>query len=63
MKSCKSASFLMSKQLDTPLTTREKLALKVHLMMCRNCSRCNEQLQFLHSTCNLRYAEPDESSR
>lgn len=60
MKSCQKASFLMSKQLDTQLSTLEKFSLKVHLMMCKNCGRCNEQLRFLHTSCNQRYVEPDD---
>jgi predicted anti-sigma-YlaC factor YlaD len=48
MKDCKAATKLMSKQLDTPLTSREHLALRFHLLLCGACRRCEKQFQLLH---------------
>lgn len=62
MKSCKKASFLMSKQLDTPLSLTEKLSLNVHIVMCKNCSRCNQQFKQVQNTCRRRfYIEVDDA--
>jgi predicted anti-sigma-YlaC factor YlaD len=54
MKSCKKASYLMSKKLDTDLALMDRLSLRMHLMMCSKCSRCNRQMGFLHETCRKR---------
>ncbi|QEM80790.1 zf-HC2 domain-containing protein [Halomonas binhaiensis] len=48
MKDCKAATRLMSKQLDTPLTSRERLTLRFHLLLCGACRRCEKQFQLLH---------------
>ena len=48
MKDCKTATRLMSKQLDTPLTSRERLTLRFHLLLCGACRRCEKQFQLLH---------------
>lgn len=47
MISCRRASRLMSDELDRPLRRRERVALALHLAMCRACSRCRRQLGFL----------------
>lgn len=54
MMSCKRATEQISVGLDRPLTFSEKLSLKVHFMMCGNCSRCQKQLQQLHRVCQQR---------
>ncbi len=48
MKSCKKATYLMSKQQDTQLNLIEKLSLKLHITLCKNCKACNQQLSTLH---------------
>ena len=48
MMMCKAATRLMSKQLDAPLTTRERVALRFHLMMCSACRHCDRQFGMLH---------------
>lgn len=47
MISCRRASRLMSDELDRPLSRRERLALVLHLAMCRACSHCRRQMGFL----------------
>ena len=37
MISCEKASFLASKALDTRLSLRESMALKMHTMVCKYC--------------------------
>lgn len=44
---CKQATQLMSQAQDRPLTRRERLALKLHLMICKGCSNYNRQLSFI----------------
>jgi len=48
MLSCKQASQLVSQGLDKKLSTRELIALKFHLFLCKYCSRFNRQLKNLH---------------
>lgn len=45
---CKRATELMSLRIDRPLTTLETASLRMHLLMCRYCRRCESQLQMLH---------------
>lgn len=47
MLSCQETSRLLSDRLDRPLGPRERFALRLHLAMCRGCSRVAEQLLFL----------------
>lgn len=47
MLSCKQSSQIISASLDRQLTTRERLALKLHLLICKYCNRFNLQLQAL----------------
>lgn len=53
MLSCQEASRLLSDRLDRPLPPRERLALRLHLAMCRGCSRAAEQLQFIRKAMAL----------
>ena len=47
MLSCKQASQIISQSLDKPLTTRERFALKLHLIICKYCKRFSQQVQTL----------------
>lgn len=47
MLSCAEVSRLASERADRPLTWRERLAFRFHLMMCRNCARYARQLELL----------------
>ena len=47
MLSCKEVSLLTSKSLDTTLTRRERLAMRLHIAYCRGCSRFRDQIEFL----------------
>lgn len=44
MLDCKHTSQLVSRSLDKKLTFRERLAVKMHLMMCKYCRRFEKQL-------------------
>ncbi len=52
MMNCKQASQLISRSLDEPLSTRERIALKFHLSLCDWCSTFSQQLQKLHVAIN-----------
>ena len=45
MLSCKQASQFISASLDRPLTLRERIVLRLHLIICKYCKRFSEQLQ------------------
>lgn len=50
MLTCKQASQLVSEQHDRNLSRRERIGLRIHLWMCRNCRRFERQLTFLRNT-------------
>lgn len=49
MMSCQQATRLMSESKERPLTTKEKLALQMHLMMCSGCRNFDKQINFIRS--------------
>jgi hypothetical protein len=42
---CKETSMLASRAMDERLPFADRLALRMHLAICRNCARFNQQLQ------------------
>ena len=55
MLNCEKASQLASRAMDEKLPFRKNLALKLHLLLCRNCSNFTLQLNFLREA--SRYSE------
>lgn len=53
---CKEVTHLCSDELDRNLSTRERLAMKMHLMMCTGCRNFRGQMDFLRKAMR-RYAE------
>lgn len=47
MLSCRQVSDLLSDRLDRDLRPMERLALRIHLSMCKGCARVEGQLEFL----------------
>lgn len=47
MLSCKESSQLISQSLDRPLSIRERLALRLHLLICDVCSRFVKHMNLL----------------
>lgn len=47
MLSCKEATQLLSQGQDRPLALRERLALRLHLLVCEACSNFRRQLDFV----------------
>lgn len=50
MLSCKQASELVSQSLDRPLTMRERLSVRFHLLICAACARFSRQLAYMQAT-------------
>lgn len=47
MLNCQETSRLLSQSQDRPLTIKERLSLRLHLLMCDACDRIAQQLRFL----------------
>lgn len=47
MLDCKQTSQLISQSLDRSLTLRERFALRLHLIVCKYCTRFSQHLQTL----------------
>lgn len=47
--SCKEISLLLSRACDERLPWRVRLAVRLHLLYCRGCTRFEKQLRFLRS--------------
>jgi len=45
--SCKEATELASRSLDYPLSWPQRLALRLHLIICHRCRHYRQQLRFL----------------
>jgi hypothetical protein len=55
--SCKTAARLQSEALDHKLAFRQQLGLRIHLVLCKWCSRYGKQIAFVH---NVVHSHPDE---
>lgn len=49
MLSCKEATRLMSETLDRPLSLRERMALRLHTLICSGCQRARQQFVTLRA--------------
>ncbi|MGR7921499.1 zf-HC2 domain-containing protein [Zobellella denitrificans] len=62
MLNCRQATQLMSESQDRPLTAGEKLALKLHTLMCKGCRNFEQQLPVIRRIAR-RYADrPDNDN-
>ena len=61
MFNCKKVTQLLSEALDRNLPLYQRMGMRIHLMMCKFCSRYKEQLLFLRKTARL-YSENSEDS-
>ncbi len=53
MLNCKEATKLLSDSLEQPLPLLGRAGLKMHLLMCRFCSRFEKQLLFMRQLIHL----------
>ena len=56
---CKDASRLLSEARDRRLGLRERIALRLHLMVCTGCDNFRKQLDFI-GTAMRRYRRRDD---
>lgn len=59
MLSCKQATRLMSQSMERPLNFGERLALRLHLMICVGCRRAERQFRFLRDACAGWFRQPE----
>lgn len=62
MLSCKETTRLLSESQDRPLGFKERIDLKLHLLMCQGCTHYREQIDFLRLACE-RLKNSDKESR
>ena len=60
MFNCKKVTQLVSESFDRKLSFYQRLGMRIHLMMCKFCSRYQEQLLFLRKTARL-FSESSEA--
>lgn len=60
LKSCESASRLISESHERPLTLGERWALRLHLTMCRSCRRFAVQLEVIRRALRRIAARPED---
>jgi len=51
MLSCRQATQLMSQELDRPLSLRERLGLRLHVMICGACDNYRRHMRILRDAC------------
>ncbi len=51
MLNCKQASELLSQALDRKISLREKVLLKLHLLICHGCSNFSKQVTVMREAC------------
>ena len=61
MRTCKEVSELLSQSQERPLGRGERLAVMLHLAICRGCSNFRRQLVFMR-TAVRRYRDADDAS-
>jgi len=57
MLSCKQASQLISQSLDRRISLRERISLRLHLVVCDFCRRFNQQLNQMLSAARVQRHE------
>lgn len=60
MLSCREVTRLVSESLDRELPLRQRMSTKIHLMMCKLCSRYNKQLAGLREAVRLHSMREDD---
>lgn len=50
MLSCKEITHLVSESLDRPLPFRQRLAIRLHVLLCKLCNRYRRHLLFIRDT-------------
>jgi len=58
---CKETSMLASRAMDERLPFADRLALRMHLAICENCARFNQQLQEMRRLFRAETAANDDA--
>ncbi len=58
--SCQEASLLVSRQIDQPLSLKDRLRLRTHLLICKACPIMHQKLKAIHQA-GLKYPFRDEA--
>lgn len=61
MPTCRQATELASRGMDERLSLLDRLGLKVHLAMCRNCRRFADQLEEMRRLFRLETGADDDA--
>ena len=59
MLTCKETSLLLSQSQDQRLSLRDRLSLRLHLMLCDGCTNFQKQLDFIRVALR-RYRDRDQ---
>jgi len=59
MLTCKEVSELVSLALDRRLPLSKRMAVRLHLLVCKMCSRYQQQLKFIHRAAGDYYSRLD----
>jgi len=59
MLTCKEVSKLVSLALDRRLPLNKRMAVRLHLLVCKMCSRYQQQLKFIHRAARDYYSRLD----
>ncbi len=62
MMNCRQAARLLSEAIDRPLTPGERLALRLHTLLCAGCRNYRRQIAFLRLACR-RWGAGEETRR
>lgn len=62
MKTCREATELASRAMDERLSLSNRMALHLHLAICKNCTRFNRQLQDMRRLFREESAADDEAA-
>ena len=49
MPACEDISFLVSQSQDRSISFAERMKIRMHLIMCHQCSRFGRQMQFIRA--------------
>lgn len=63
MMNCHEATRLMSESKERALSTKERMALRFHTMMCAGCRRFDGQLDFLRTASRAYTKNPGDDHR
>jgi len=61
MLNCHDTTRLLSESRERPLTWRERMALRLHVMMCSGCRRFGQQVRLL-AVAARRYRQDEKDS-